>query len=145
MEAHLLYVSSLTPSGSHCAGLFSTSVLGGSSSAPNLQDYARTHRKKLTSSGCIDGMCAHAHTDSHLHPRTRSRVASLRSQSEAGLPRSPSASHTPAGGSWDPRWGSGSVGHEQLHREYTYSKCFVRREIKASLLFQLKENLDYEE
>ncbi|XP_073933120.1 inositol hexakisphosphate and diphosphoinositol-pentakisphosphate kinase 2 isoform X7 [Castor canadensis] len=41
--------------GSHCPGLFSTSVLGGSSSAPNLQDYARTHRKKLTSSGCIDG------------------------------------------------------------------------------------------
>ncbi|XP_075807792.1 inositol hexakisphosphate and diphosphoinositol-pentakisphosphate kinase 2 isoform X4 [Microtus pennsylvanicus] len=40
--------------GSHCAGLFSTSVLGGSSSAPNLQDYARSHRKKLTSSGCID-------------------------------------------------------------------------------------------
>uniref|UniRef100_A0A8B9IMI9 Inositol hexakisphosphate and diphosphoinositol-pentakisphosphate kinase n=1 Tax=Anser cygnoides TaxID=8845 RepID=A0A8B9IMI9_ANSCY len=40
---------------SHCAGLFSTSVLGGSSSAPNLQDYARTHRKKLTSSGFIDG------------------------------------------------------------------------------------------
>ncbi|KAM8778316.1 inositol hexakisphosphate and diphosphoinositol-pentakisphosphate kinase 2 isoform 9-T10 [Rhynchonycteris naso] len=40
--------------GSHCAGLFSTSVLGASSSAPNLQDYARTHRKKLTSSGCID-------------------------------------------------------------------------------------------
>ncbi|NXX84624.1 VIP2 kinase, partial [Urocolius indicus] len=40
--------------GSHCAGLFSTSVLGGSSSAPNLQDYARTHRKKLTSSGFID-------------------------------------------------------------------------------------------
>uniref|UniRef100_A0A8C5TPE0 Inositol hexakisphosphate and diphosphoinositol-pentakisphosphate kinase n=1 Tax=Malurus cyaneus samueli TaxID=2593467 RepID=A0A8C5TPE0_9PASS len=32
-----------------------TSVLGGSSSAPNLQDYARTHRKKLTSSGFIDG------------------------------------------------------------------------------------------
>ncbi|XP_053264303.1 inositol hexakisphosphate and diphosphoinositol-pentakisphosphate kinase 2 isoform X3 [Podarcis raffonei] len=41
--------------GSHCASLFSTSVLGGSSSAPNLQDYARIHRKKLTSSGCIDG------------------------------------------------------------------------------------------
>uniref|UniRef100_A0A8B9IMX1 Inositol hexakisphosphate and diphosphoinositol-pentakisphosphate kinase n=1 Tax=Anser cygnoides TaxID=8845 RepID=A0A8B9IMX1_ANSCY len=41
---------------SHCAGLFSTSVLGGSSSAPNLQDYARTHRKKLTSSGFIDGI-----------------------------------------------------------------------------------------
>ncbi|XP_026575247.1 inositol hexakisphosphate and diphosphoinositol-pentakisphosphate kinase 2 isoform X2 [Pseudonaja textilis] len=40
--------------GSHCASLFSTSVLGGSSSAPNLQDYARTHRKKLTTSGCID-------------------------------------------------------------------------------------------
>uniref|UniRef100_A0A8C0VAF7 Inositol hexakisphosphate and diphosphoinositol-pentakisphosphate kinase n=1 Tax=Cyanistes caeruleus TaxID=156563 RepID=A0A8C0VAF7_CYACU len=34
---------------------FITSVLGGSSSAPNLQDYARTHRKKLTSSGFIDG------------------------------------------------------------------------------------------
>ncbi|XP_041100128.1 inositol hexakisphosphate and diphosphoinositol-pentakisphosphate kinase 2-like [Polyodon spathula] len=29
-------------------------VLGGSSSAPNLQDYARTHRKKLTSSGFLD-------------------------------------------------------------------------------------------
>ncbi|XP_052002097.1 inositol hexakisphosphate and diphosphoinositol-pentakisphosphate kinase 2-like isoform X2 [Xyrauchen texanus] len=35
--------------GSQCAGLFSTTVLGGSSSAPNLQDYARTHRKKFTS------------------------------------------------------------------------------------------------
>uniref|UniRef100_A0A4W3HSZ2 Inositol hexakisphosphate and diphosphoinositol-pentakisphosphate kinase n=1 Tax=Callorhinchus milii TaxID=7868 RepID=A0A4W3HSZ2_CALMI len=31
-----------------CAGLFSTTVLGGSSSAPNLQDYARSHRKKLS-------------------------------------------------------------------------------------------------
>ncbi|XP_039614830.1 inositol hexakisphosphate and diphosphoinositol-pentakisphosphate kinase 2 isoform X2 [Polypterus senegalus] len=41
--------------GSHCAGLFSTTVLGASSSAPNLQDYARTHRKKLTSSGFLDG------------------------------------------------------------------------------------------
>ncbi|XP_077203817.1 inositol hexakisphosphate and diphosphoinositol-pentakisphosphate kinase 2 isoform X4 [Paroedura picta] len=40
--------------GSHCAGLFSTTVLGGSSSAPNLQDYARIHRIKVTSSGCID-------------------------------------------------------------------------------------------
>ncbi|KAI4878488.1 hypothetical protein NFI96_007580 [Prochilodus magdalenae] len=30
-------------------GLFSTTVLGGSSSAPNLQDYARTHRKKFSS------------------------------------------------------------------------------------------------
>ncbi|KAM4048737.1 inositol hexakisphosphate and diphosphoinositol-pentakisphosphate kinase 2 isoform 6-T6 [Anomaloglossus baeobatrachus] len=40
--------------GSHCAGLFSTSVLGASSSAPNLLDYARAHRKKLTTSGCID-------------------------------------------------------------------------------------------
>ncbi|XP_064871573.1 inositol hexakisphosphate and diphosphoinositol-pentakisphosphate kinase 2 isoform X3 [Oncorhynchus nerka] len=36
--------------GSQCAGLFSTTVLGGSSSAPNLQDYARTHRKKFSSS-----------------------------------------------------------------------------------------------
>ncbi|KAJ8247485.1 hypothetical protein GJAV_G00246960 [Gymnothorax javanicus] len=35
--------------GSQCAGLFSTTVLGGSSSAPNLQDYARTHRKKFSS------------------------------------------------------------------------------------------------
>ncbi|XP_038661103.1 inositol hexakisphosphate and diphosphoinositol-pentakisphosphate kinase 2 isoform X9 [Scyliorhinus canicula] len=40
--------------GSHCAGLLSNTVLGGSSSAPNLQDYARVHRKKLTSSGCFD-------------------------------------------------------------------------------------------
>ncbi|XP_058854959.1 inositol hexakisphosphate and diphosphoinositol-pentakisphosphate kinase 1-like isoform X10 [Acipenser ruthenus] len=36
--------------GSQCAGLFSTTVLGGSSSAPNLQDYARTHRKKFSGS-----------------------------------------------------------------------------------------------
>ncbi|AWP01097.1 putative inositol hexakisphosphate and diphosphoinositol-pentakisphosphate kinase 1-like [Scophthalmus maximus] len=35
--------------GSQCAGLFSTTVLGGSSSAPNLQDYARAHRKKYSS------------------------------------------------------------------------------------------------
>uniref|UniRef100_A0A1A7WF40 Inositol hexakisphosphate and diphosphoinositol-pentakisphosphate kinase n=1 Tax=Iconisemion striatum TaxID=60296 RepID=A0A1A7WF40_9TELE len=35
--------------GSQCAGLFSTTVLGGSSSAPNLQDYARVHRKKFSS------------------------------------------------------------------------------------------------
>ncbi|XP_068103558.1 inositol hexakisphosphate and diphosphoinositol-pentakisphosphate kinase 2 isoform X1 [Hyperolius riggenbachi] len=41
--------------GSHCAGLFSTTVLGASSSAPNLLDYARAHRKKLTTTGCIDG------------------------------------------------------------------------------------------
>uniref|UniRef100_A0A3B4AAZ5 Inositol hexakisphosphate and diphosphoinositol-pentakisphosphate kinase n=1 Tax=Periophthalmus magnuspinnatus TaxID=409849 RepID=A0A3B4AAZ5_9GOBI len=37
------------PAGSQCAGLFSTTVLGGSSSAPNLQDYARAHRKKYSS------------------------------------------------------------------------------------------------
>ncbi|XP_078070833.1 inositol hexakisphosphate and diphosphoinositol-pentakisphosphate kinase 2 isoform X3 [Mustelus asterias] len=43
-----------TGHGSHCAGLLSSTVLGGSSSAPNLQDYARVHRKKLTSSGCFD-------------------------------------------------------------------------------------------
>ncbi|XP_073672182.1 inositol hexakisphosphate and diphosphoinositol-pentakisphosphate kinase 2 isoform X6 [Paramisgurnus dabryanus] len=41
--------------GSHCAGLFSTMVLGCSSSAPNLQDYARAHRKKLTSAGFLEG------------------------------------------------------------------------------------------
>ncbi|KAM6950051.1 inositol hexakisphosphate and diphosphoinositol-pentakisphosphate kinase 2 isoform 2-T2 [Lycodopsis pacificus] len=35
--------------GSQCAGLFSTTVLGGSSSAPNLQDYERAHRKKFSS------------------------------------------------------------------------------------------------
>uniref|UniRef100_A0A8I6AQK2 Inositol hexakisphosphate and diphosphoinositol-pentakisphosphate kinase n=1 Tax=Rattus norvegicus TaxID=10116 RepID=A0A8I6AQK2_RAT len=37
--------------GSQCTGLFSTTVLGGSSSAPNLQDYARTHGKKLPPAG----------------------------------------------------------------------------------------------
>ncbi|XP_001380145.3 inositol hexakisphosphate and diphosphoinositol-pentakisphosphate kinase 2 isoform X2 [Monodelphis domestica] len=41
--------------GPPCASLFSPSVLGGSSSAPNLQDYARTHRRKLTAPGCTDG------------------------------------------------------------------------------------------
>ncbi|XP_034049943.1 inositol hexakisphosphate and diphosphoinositol-pentakisphosphate kinase 2 isoform X3 [Thalassophryne amazonica] len=42
--------------GSQCAGLFSTTVLGGSSSAPNLQDYARAHRKKfsISSLSCKD-------------------------------------------------------------------------------------------
>ncbi|XP_032624526.1 inositol hexakisphosphate and diphosphoinositol-pentakisphosphate kinase 1 isoform X4 [Chelonoidis abingdonii] len=36
--------------GSQCTGLFSTTVLGGSSSAPNLQDYARSHGKKFAAS-----------------------------------------------------------------------------------------------
>ncbi|XP_025033103.1 inositol hexakisphosphate and diphosphoinositol-pentakisphosphate kinase 1-like [Python bivittatus] len=36
--------------GSQCSRLFSTTVLGGSSSAPNLQDYARSHGKKFASS-----------------------------------------------------------------------------------------------
>ncbi|KAJ7311395.1 hypothetical protein JRQ81_007019 [Phrynocephalus forsythii] len=36
--------------GSQCSGLFSTTVLGGSSSAPNLQDYARSQGKKFASS-----------------------------------------------------------------------------------------------
>ncbi|KAM5170433.1 inositol hexakisphosphate and diphosphoinositol-pentakisphosphate kinase 1 isoform 2-T2 [Mantella aurantiaca] len=39
--------------GSQCTGLFSTTVLGGSSSAPNLQDYARTHRKKISAAACL--------------------------------------------------------------------------------------------
>uniref|UniRef100_A0A5F9CKQ5 Inositol hexakisphosphate and diphosphoinositol-pentakisphosphate kinase n=1 Tax=Oryctolagus cuniculus TaxID=9986 RepID=A0A5F9CKQ5_RABIT len=56
--------------GSHCAGLFSTTVLGGSSSAPNLQDYARTHRKKLTSAGCID-----ASATSRSSPAMRRKVS----------------------------------------------------------------------
>ncbi|KAM6181604.1 inositol hexakisphosphate and diphosphoinositol-pentakisphosphate kinase 1 isoform 16-T16 [Erethizon dorsatum] len=50
-----LFSSSRPPSemkqsglGSQCTGLFSTTVLGGSSSAPNLQDYARSHGKKLS-------------------------------------------------------------------------------------------------
>ncbi|XP_070280050.1 inositol hexakisphosphate and diphosphoinositol-pentakisphosphate kinase 1 isoform X14 [Myotis yumanensis] len=49
-----LFLSSRPPTemkqsglGSQCTGLFSTTVLGGSSSAPNLQDYARSHGKKL--------------------------------------------------------------------------------------------------
>ncbi|XP_018620569.2 inositol hexakisphosphate and diphosphoinositol-pentakisphosphate kinase 2-like isoform X2 [Scleropages formosus] len=43
--------------GSQCAGLFSTTVLGGSSSTPSLQDLACTQRKKLSSdSPCyLDG------------------------------------------------------------------------------------------
>uniref|UniRef100_A0A4W5LV97 Uncharacterized protein n=1 Tax=Hucho hucho TaxID=62062 RepID=A0A4W5LV97_9TELE len=32
--------------GSLCSGLFSASVLGVSSSAPNLRDYVRTHHRK---------------------------------------------------------------------------------------------------
>ncbi|XP_073474645.1 inositol hexakisphosphate and diphosphoinositol-pentakisphosphate kinase 1 isoform X9 [Aquarana catesbeiana] len=39
--------------GSQCTGLFSTTVLGGSSSAPNLQDYARSHRKKISAAGSL--------------------------------------------------------------------------------------------
>lgn len=51
---HRLFSSSRPPTemkqsglGSQCTGLFSTTVLGGSSSAPNLQDYARSQGKKL--------------------------------------------------------------------------------------------------
>lgn len=145
MEEHLLSVSSLTPSGSHCAGLFSTSVLGGSSSAPNLQDYARSHRKKLTSSGCIDGMCAHARTGSHLLPRMRSRVVFLKSKPKA-TDCCGATSFSPANacqcvlGSTS---GPASVRQEQLNREYMYSKWFVQKENLK--LFQLKENLDAEE
>uniref|UniRef100_A0A8D0HEQ0 Uncharacterized protein n=1 Tax=Sphenodon punctatus TaxID=8508 RepID=A0A8D0HEQ0_SPHPU len=44
--------------GSQCTGLFSTTVLGGSSSAPNLQDYARSHGKKFAASLTYkDGRC----------------------------------------------------------------------------------------
>uniref|UniRef100_A0ACB8E504 Inositol hexakisphosphate and diphosphoinositol-pentakisphosphate kinase 1 n=1 Tax=Sphaerodactylus townsendi TaxID=933632 RepID=A0ACB8E504_9SAUR len=44
--------------GSQCTGLFSTTVLGGSSSAPNLQDYARSHGKKFASGFLYkDGRC----------------------------------------------------------------------------------------
>ncbi|KAJ6662823.1 hypothetical protein lerEdw1_011027 [Lerista edwardsae] len=45
------HASEVKPSGlgSQCTGLFSTTVLGGSSSAPNLQDYARSHGKKFAS------------------------------------------------------------------------------------------------
>ncbi|XP_072258589.1 inositol hexakisphosphate and diphosphoinositol-pentakisphosphate kinase 1 isoform X3 [Pyxicephalus adspersus] len=39
--------------GSQCTGLFSTTVLGGSSSAPNLQDYARSHRKKISAAASL--------------------------------------------------------------------------------------------
>uniref|UniRef100_A0A8C4LMT2 Inositol hexakisphosphate and diphosphoinositol-pentakisphosphate kinase n=1 Tax=Equus asinus asinus TaxID=83772 RepID=A0A8C4LMT2_EQUAS len=45
-DGYVLLNLSFTP-GSQCTGLFSTTVLGGSSSAPNLQDYARSHGKKL--------------------------------------------------------------------------------------------------
>ncbi|KAM6409455.1 inositol hexakisphosphate and diphosphoinositol-pentakisphosphate kinase 1 [Rhynochetos jubatus] len=48
--------------GSQCTGLFSTTVLGGSSSAPNLQDYARSHGKKFASSlTCKDDALEHRH------------------------------------------------------------------------------------
>ncbi|XP_078539418.1 inositol hexakisphosphate and diphosphoinositol-pentakisphosphate kinase 1 isoform X5 [Lissotriton helveticus] len=40
--------------GSQCTGLFSTTVLGGSSSAPNLQDYARSHRKKISAAASLN-------------------------------------------------------------------------------------------
>uniref|UniRef100_A0A8B9Y3A4 Inositol hexakisphosphate and diphosphoinositol-pentakisphosphate kinase n=1 Tax=Bos mutus grunniens TaxID=30521 RepID=A0A8B9Y3A4_BOSMU len=72
--------------GSHCASLFSTSVLGGSSSAPNLQDYARTHRKKLTSSGCID-----ASLTSRSSPIMRRKV-SLNTYTPAKILPTPPAS-----------------------------------------------------
>ncbi|KAG9489225.1 inositol hexakisphosphate and diphosphoinositol-pentakisphosphate kinase 1 isoform X9 [Eleutherodactylus coqui] len=39
--------------GSQCTGLFSTTVLGGSSSAPNLQDYARSYRKKISAAASL--------------------------------------------------------------------------------------------
>ncbi|XP_059371197.1 inositol hexakisphosphate and diphosphoinositol-pentakisphosphate kinase 2-like isoform X2 [Carassius carassius] len=66
--------------GSQCAGLFSTNVLGGSSSAPNLQDYARAHRKKFSSGSLtykdeplkehqVAQLLRHFSTDPHIgHP-----------------------------------------------------------------------------
>ncbi|XP_054980019.1 inositol hexakisphosphate and diphosphoinositol-pentakisphosphate kinase 2 isoform X10 [Sorex araneus] len=55
VDKNLMYSDTIhNDEGPHCASLFSSSVLGASSSAPNLQDYARTHRKKLTSAGGMD-------------------------------------------------------------------------------------------
>ncbi|XP_048187128.1 inositol hexakisphosphate and diphosphoinositol-pentakisphosphate kinase 2 isoform X3 [Perognathus longimembris pacificus] len=89
--------------GSHCAGLFSASVLGGSSSAPNLQDYARTHRKKLTSSGCIDGFELYSMVPSICPLETLHNALSLKqvddflafiaSPSSEALDKTPEMSH----------------------------------------------------
>lgn len=58
--------------GSQCAGLFSTTVLGGSSSAPNLQDYARAHRKKFSTGSLSykDGTCLRPCSFTNLHRAT---------------------------------------------------------------------------
>ncbi len=58
--------------GSQCAGLFSTTVLGGSSSAPNLQDYARAHRKKFSTGSLSykDGTCLGSRSLTNLHRAT---------------------------------------------------------------------------
>ncbi|XP_069748500.1 inositol hexakisphosphate and diphosphoinositol-pentakisphosphate kinase 2 isoform X2 [Narcine bancroftii] len=76
--------------GSHCAGLFSTTVLGGSSSAPNLQDYARVHRKKLTSSGCFDGFELYSMVPSICPLETLHNSLSLKQVDEflTSIPRS---------------------------------------------------------
>uniref|UniRef100_W5KLQ9 Inositol hexakisphosphate and diphosphoinositol-pentakisphosphate kinase n=1 Tax=Astyanax mexicanus TaxID=7994 RepID=W5KLQ9_ASTMX len=76
--------------GSQCAGLFSTTVLGGSSSAPNLQDYARTHRKKFSSGSLTykDALSAmfdcqnQPSVDSYIPQRVLSSSASLRQRSD---------------------------------------------------------------
>ncbi|XP_010135605.1 PREDICTED: inositol hexakisphosphate and diphosphoinositol-pentakisphosphate kinase 1 [Buceros rhinoceros silvestris] len=64
--------------GSQCTGLFSTTVLGGSSSAPNLQDYARSHGKKFASSLTYkDDVLEHRHV-AQLLRRFSSDCASSR-------------------------------------------------------------------
>lgn len=65
--------------GSQCAGLFSTTVLGGSSSAPNLQDYARAHRKKFSTGSLSykDGTCLRRRSFTNLHRATADQCLTL--------------------------------------------------------------------
>lgn len=76
----LLFLRTPTPlAGSQCAGLFSTTVLGGSSSAPNLQDYARAHRKKFSTGSLSykDGMCLNNAYNSHRTGQIQIRVTHI--------------------------------------------------------------------
>ncbi|XP_009992585.1 PREDICTED: inositol hexakisphosphate and diphosphoinositol-pentakisphosphate kinase 1 [Chaetura pelagica] len=72
--------------GSQCTGLFSTTVLGGSSSAPNLQDYARSHGKKFASSLTHkDDVCEHHHVAQLLRRFSCDRATSRNISLDATL------------------------------------------------------------
>ncbi|KAG9487964.1 hypothetical protein GDO78_007655 [Eleutherodactylus coqui] len=112
--------------GSHCAGLFSTTVLGASSSAPNLLDYARAHRKKLTTSGCIDGFELYSMVPSICPLETLHNSLSLKQVDEflaaIAAPSNDCLSDTPTASPCTPGYPGHSGGRKISLNTYTPTK-----------------------